>query len=137
MAFSGKRLKENISFYHGNLAMAGLREGEIPRHEYDVVSDKMEEGVRTIQLKERDRAAFFDKCKKLADAIAEKIGEGESKTFKALLFDALKHYWDTDIDRIYDSVVSGKTPVKARKGCFAIIIGDGRRKSADIIQLLD
>lgn len=134
-----KRIKENLSIYKGFVLSGSGREGEIPKHEYEIMEDKTEEGVRTLVLKEKDLTEHLSKVKELADTIAEKIGESDSKAMKALLFDALKHYWDEDIEQMYKRVVLSEKPppVKARKGCFEIIIGDGRRKNADIIKLLD
>ena len=127
--------QESISLYRQGYAYMGKRpDGHIDK-EYDILQDDTVEGVRTIVLKERDLAAHLTRVRELSDAIAEKLGEGESKVVKGLLCDVLKDYEVKNFDQLYRQVMVQGEPVKSREGCFKVIVGDGRRKGSQHIML--
>lgn len=129
--------KENMSFYKNEVLTTKGRSSHIA-NEYLIESDTTEEdGTRVIRLKPKDKTEFLAKARELANAIAERIGEGKSKLFKNMLFDLLKEYEEKSLHRIYKRVMAGKEPVRAEEGCFKIIIGDGRRRNHDEIQLVE
>jgi hypothetical protein len=127
--------KESISLYKQGYAFMGKDPVGHIVAEYDIIRDETVEGIRTIVLKERDLKPFYRRVRELADAIAERIGEGESKVVKDLLFDALHDYESRLIDKIYRRVVVRGEPVKPQEGCFKIIVGDGRRRNSVHIML--
>ena len=130
-----QRIRENISLYRRGVAYAAKREGGHITGSYDVLNDETDnEGIRTIILKTQDKVKHLTIVKELAKLLAEKLGEGESKTFISLLEDTLIDYEEESILRMLDKAKKD-IPVKTREGCFKIIIGDGRRKNADIIDL--
>jgi len=129
------RVKEQIALYRRGVAYAAKREGGHITGDYDILKDETIEGVRTIVLKERDRKEFLQKVKELSKVLAEKLGEGKSKTFIKILEDVFIDYEDENLDKLYERVVQGKEPVKSREGCFHIIVGDGRKKGAAIIDI--
>lgn len=131
------RVKEHISFYRRGVAYAAKREGGHITGDYDILKDETIEGTRTIVLKERDRKEFIQKVKELSKTLAEKLGEGESKTFIKILEDVFIDYEDEHLYKLHERVVQGKEPVKTREGCFRIIIGDGRKTSSAIIDIRD
>ena len=116
--------------------MASTREGHI-KEEYDLLRDESgPDGTRTIILKKKDLPEIQRMRDELVEKLCEKLGEPkESKMIRKIILDALKDYNLTSLKRIYNKVVLGEVPVKARPGCFEIIIGDGRKKNSDIIQL--
>ena len=127
--------KESITFYRDGSAMMGKHPGTHIDKEYDVVQDQTDEtGVRTIVLQERDLAPLRRKARKLADAIAAKLGEGDSTTVKGLLYDVFTDYHEKTMDKLLRMIAAGK-PVKVREGCFKVVIGDGRKRNSGVIML--
>lgn len=126
--------KEALTLYKEGFALMKREAGAHIDKEYEIVSDKTEEGTRTLVLKEKDTAEMQKRVRVLVDVIMKGLGE-TSKTLEKLLYDTLIDYWDESIERIYNKIVLKKEPVKARAGCFAIIIGDGRKKNAERIDL--
>lgn len=131
------RIKESIALLRKGVAYASKREGGHITGDYDILKDETVEGVRTIVLKERDRKEFIQKVKELSKVLAEKLGEGESKTLTKILEDVFIDYEDEHLYKLHKRVVEGKEPVKAREGCFHIIVGDGRKNSSEIIDIRD
>lgn len=131
-------MSETITFYGGRKeALATVREGHVQK-EYDIISDSAEEdGTRHIIIKEKDLSELTKMREELVDAVAEKLGEGGSKAFKQILLDSLTDYSHLDVKRMHRKVVLQKEapPIKATRGCLEVIIGDGRRKSSDIIRI--
>ena len=129
---------ETITFYKGRKeALATSRVGHLEK-EYDILSDTIEEDVRVLRIKPKDLSEINKLREELTEVIAEKLGEGTSKTFKAILSDTLTEYDKASIKRMYKKLIEAKgevPPVKATKGCFEIIIGDGRRKKSEIIRI--
>ena len=130
-----KNMRETITLYREGAALVTTKEGGIAEKEYEVVEDREDNGDRVITLKRIDRSATVSKVKTLAAAIAKGLGDPRSRTLKGLLQDLLIEYWDEDIDSMYERVVVKGEPVKAREGCFKILIGDGRRKDAGEIMI--
>jgi len=129
--------EEHISLYLGRKAL--IAKG-VSRHisEFDVVSDQTgDDGTRTIVIKPADKTEHLKRCKELAGKMVERLGEGENKLLRAMLYDTLRDYKDSDVEDMYKKVVLGEAPVKHREGCFKIIIGDGRRRGHHEIQLID
>ena len=118
--------KESISLYKDRALLGKGRSPHIDK-EYEILEDKQEGDVRTIILKEKDLKPYWERVQKLVDIMADKLGEGESKAFKGLLFDALKDFEEKPFDKLYRQVVEGERPVKVREGCFKLIVGDGRK----------
>jgi len=115
-------------------ALATTRIGHIEK-EYDLITDEVDEnGVRVIRMKPKVSTELAKLRNELADKIMEKLGE-TSKMLRKLLLDTLNDYNDASIKRMHRKVVLGIAPVKATKGCFEIIIGDGRKKSSDTIRI--
>lgn len=118
--------RESISLFKDRALLGKGRSPHIDK-EYEILEDKLEGDIRTIILKERDLKPYWNKVQKLVDIIADKMGEGESKAFKGLLFDALKDFEEKHFEKLYKQVTEGERPVKVREGCFKLIVGDGRR----------
>jgi len=117
-------------------ALASRDPGDTVDNEYEILSDTIgEDGTRILQLKPKDLTELRKVTQEVVNAIAEKIGEGKSKAFKALLFDVLKSYRHQDIYRMHRKLAKEGIPVKVSKACFEVIIGDGRRKNSEIIRL--
>lgn len=128
-------IRGSMSFYpRGKVYYGRGRSPHIDR-EYELVEDKTEGGVRTIVLKEKDRGVLIKKAEELVDVIAEKLGEGESKAVKAILFDEFKDYAEEYLDDILKRITIKKEPVKASEGCFKVLIGDGRKRGSIEIML--
>ncbi len=128
---------ENLSFYRNKKAMGTKG---VSRHinEYDIASDVTnEEGVRTIVMKPADKTEHLKLCDELANKMVEKLGGGDNKLLRTMLFDTLRDYGEKDVKSMHKMVVLGKAPVKHREGCFKIVIGDGRKKSSHEIMLVD
>ena len=130
------RTKETITFYRKGFALAKTREEGNITGDYDVLENTIDkDGIRTIKLKPQDKSQHIANVKELVSAMLEKMGEEESKAFRDLLEDTLVDYEAEEVERMLKKVKGEDKPVKARKGCFQVIIGDGRRKDAEIIQL--
>lgn len=129
---------ETITLYKGRKeALASSRVGHLEK-EFDILSDTVgEDGVRTITIKPKDLAELNKLRKELVEAIAKKLGEAGSRTFKRILSDTLREYRDSDIKRMHSQLVVAKVKptVKATRSCFEIIIGDGRKKNSHIIRI--
>lgn len=129
---------ENVTLYKGKKeALASTREGHLEK-EYNIVADVTDkDGVRTVVLKLKDLSELVAKKKELVEVVAKALGEGRSKVFKEILLDSLGDYKSKDIERIHRKLVIEKRdlPIKAVKGCYEVIIGDGRRKDSDIISI--
>ena len=129
------REKQNMTFYRDGTVLMSKCPGTHVDTEYDVVRDETDEaGVRTIVLREKDVTVLRDKARRLATAIAEKIGEADSAVVHGLLFDVFKDYHERDMDRLLKMVATGQ-PVKVREGCFKVVIGDGRRRTSAEVML--
>lgn len=126
---------ETITLYKERKeALASTRVGHVEK-EFNLISDEVgEDGVRVIRMKPKDLTELNKIKNEVVDAIAKKVGD-EGKVFKKILLDTLGDYNESSIRRIHSKVVLGKVPVKASPGCFEIIIGDGRKKTADIIRI--
>jgi len=129
------RAKESITLYRRGVAFAAKKEGGHITGDYNILKDEIVEGVRTIVLKERDKKEFIQKVKELSRVLAEKLGEGKSKTLIKILEDVFIDYSDDALDKLHERVIWGKEPVKSREGCFHIIVGDGRKNSSAIIDI--
>lgn len=128
---------ENFSFYRNKKICATKG---ISKHinEYDVVSDETNSGgVRTIVIKPIDKTKHLKLCRELASKMVEKLGEGENRLLRTMLFDTLRDYVDKAVVSMHKMVVLGEAPVKHRESCFKIIIGDGRKKNHHEIQLIE
>lgn len=128
-------MEENITLYPKKKeALTSKTAGGHIDKEYHIESDvALPSGLRTIVLQEKDLTEHKEKVSKLIDALLEKMGEGESKVMKKLLFDVLRDYNQRDIDRMYKRVVEGKAAVSVSDRCFHILIGDGRKRRHDEI----
>lgn len=129
--------RENFSLYRDKkiLAIKGSSKHLI---EYDVVSDETnQEGIRTIVIKPSDKTEHLKVCKELADKMVARLGEGENKLLRTMLFDTLRDYKEKDVIDMHKKVVMGGAPVKHRESCFKIIIGDGRKRGHHEIQLIE
>ena len=126
---------ESISLYRKGQALTGKGDAPHVDKEYTIFKDQTVEGVRTIVLQEKDLAPFREKARKLAEVMAEMIGEGESKVVKELLLDVLKDYEEKKLDELYKRVVERGEPVKAQEGCYKLIVGDGRTRKSEHIML--
>jgi len=126
--------RESISLYRSGKALASKRAGGHITGDYEIIEDSVSEGdVRTIKLKPRDKKEFLAQMKELIELLLDKLGETESKAFRRLLEDTLIDYDDESIMSMLKDMKEGKKPVKTSKGCFDIIIGDGRRKNTNRI----
>ena len=126
---------ESISLYRKGQALTGKGDSPHIDKEYMILKDETAEGVRTIMLQEKDLTQFREKARKLAGVLAERIGEGESNVVKELLFDVLKDYEERKLDELYRQVVEKGEPVKAKEGCYKLIVGDGRTRKSEHIML--
>ena len=107
-------------------------------HDYVLSSkEKSDDGTLTIVLKPRDMKEIKRKLNKLVNTLAVKLNEPDSKVVKGILKDKLSEFWDEDVEELYNKVVVENQSVKAKEGCFKIIIGDQRRKNSDAIMLRD
>ena len=132
-----KNPKENMSFYGDKKAIATVGISK-HLHEYDIVSEKTDDdGTRTIIIKPTDKTEFLRLVNELADKMVEKLGEGENKLLRKMLYDTLRDYEDKEIVKMHRKVVLGEMPVKYKEGCFKLIIGDGRRKNSHEIMLIE
>jgi len=127
--------KESMSFYSDGKVFAKKREHGNISGEYELLNDAVENNVRTITLKLCDKAEHLTRVKELAKLMCEKMGE-QGRAFKQLLEDTLIDYKDEEVIRMLGKV-KDEEPVKARKGCFQVIIGDGRKLDSEVIQLRD
>ena len=109
-------LRESISFYPRNKVYCGKGHSTHIDAEYELVEDTTTDGIRTIVLKEKDRTELMKKVERLVDIIAERIGEGESKAVKAILFDEFKDYAEEYVDDITKRVTVKSYPAN---GCCA------------------
>lgn len=124
---------ESISF-EKDVAYSGKSNTEHIDKEYTIVSDSVNDnGERVIILKERDLGAFYKKIDELVDLIMTSLGE-TSPVLKGILLDHFHEYKEKTIDSITKKLKKGAS-VKAKEGCFKIIIGDGRRKNSEHIML--
>ena len=127
--------KQNMTFYRDGTVLMSKCPGTHVDTEYNVVRDETDEaGVRTIVLREKDLTVLQDKARRLATAIAEKIGEAGSTVVHDLLFDVFKDYHELELDRLLRMVAKGQ-PVKVKEGCFKVVIGDGRRRNCAEVML--
>ena len=126
--------KHSVTFYRNSTALMGKRpDGHVDK-EYTVLKDETFAGTRTIVLQERDPEPFLEKVKSAADMIAERIGEGQSKTMRNLLVDVLTDYDEKSLDRVLRRLARGDK-VSTREGCFKILVGDGRRRNCEEIMI--
>jgi len=133
-----KRIKETISIHRSGLTFT--RKGDTSAHisgEYSSAQEVREDGTRIITLTPLDTQTTKDRIKAITETILEALGEEDSKAMRGLLLDHLREYWDDIIEDMYKKVVLNREEVKLREGCFKIIIGDGRRKDHNEIQLVD
>lgn len=137
MKGDGLATKETIHITEKGTAYSQL-EGE--RHsnaDYVVVSDVMgEDGQRTVVFAPHPEDTS-QKREEIVKAILKSLGESRSKSMRKLLNDVFADYFPEAINRIYEKVVLGKLPVKAKEGCFKLIVGDGRSKEHEEIMLRD
>ena len=126
---------ETITFYKARKeGLASTRMGHIEK-EYSIESDlSSEDGTRTIILKPKDLSKIDSMRKEIVDSLMGKLGE-TSKTLKAILKDTLRDYGDASLKRLYRKVVLGQETIRKGPGCFYISVGDGRKKSSDIIRV--
>jgi len=126
---------ETITLYKARKeGLASTRIGHVEK-EYDILGDEVgEEGIRIIRMKPKDLSEQVRMRSEIVDALMKKLGE-TSKTLKEILADTLKDYGDWSIKRLYRKVVLGKVPVRKGPGCFYISVGDGRKKTSDIIRI--
>ena len=83
--------------------------------------------IQTLKIKDEFRT-------KELDALMKKLGE-TSKTLKEILADTLKDYGIFSIKRLYRKVVLGEAPIRKGRGCFYISVGDGRKKTSEILRI--
>jgi len=104
--------------------------------EYEIVSDETDSsGERTIKIKPSPRDAEVKrKRNELVNTLLQRLGEKDSKAFSALLENAIRQYGYNIVEELHKRVVAQQQPVKAKKGCFELVIGKGRGKF-DRIQL--
>jgi len=127
-------IKEGFSIYRdGTVYQSRGRSDHIDK-EYNLLKDESFEGVRTIVLQEKDLTTQREKARKLADLMADKIGEGGSKALKEMLYDIFKDYFEENLDKLIRRIEKGE-PVRAKEGCFKIVVGDGRTKKSEHIML--
>ena len=126
--------KETITLHRNKTALTGKPPSTHIEKEYNVLKDETLEGMRTIVLQEKDLSIQHEKARKLADTIAEEVGEGKSKAFKGMLFDIFRDYYEKTIDKLLKMIERGES-VKVKEGCFKVIIGDGRKNSSEEIML--
>jgi len=127
-------IKEDFSVYRDGTVYQSKGRSDHIAKEYTLVRDETYQGHRVIELQEKDLTTLQEKAKRLANLIADKIGEGKSKTVKDILFDVLKDYFEKSLDQLLKKIEKGE-PVRAKEGCFKIVIGDGRTKKSDHIML--
>lgn len=130
--------EESITLYsRKGEALAGRREGGHIDKEYQLIEDTLgEDGTRTIILKPKDMMEFKAKIDKLVDLLLEKMGEPKTGQFAKLLKDTLRDYRENNIDKLIAKVEKGEK-VSTSDRCFHVIVGDGRRKGADLITIRD
>lgn len=131
-------MDENMSFKGKHKKVFTTKGTSRHINEYDIVSDIVDrDGVRTIVIKPSDKTEHLRLCNELADKMVIRLGEGQNKLLRKMLFDTLRDYGDEDVKDMHKQVVLGEAPVKHREGCFKLIIGDGRRKNHHEIMLID
>ena len=135
------KAKEYLTLYSKGLAtfhkIGRDEEAEMHGADYSIIKDEISpDDTRTIVVKKRDATERQRKLNKIIETILKQLGEGESNLLRKLLKDATLDYYDETIDELYEDVVTKGKPVKAREGCFKIIVGDGRRRRHHEIQLL-
>ena len=124
---------ESISF-EKDIAYSGKSNTRHIDKEYAIVSDLINDnGERVIILKEKDLTGFYDKISELVNLIMASLGE-TSPVLKGLLNDYFHEHREKTIENIIRKLNKGAS-VKAKEGCFKIIIGDGRRKNSEEIML--
>jgi hypothetical protein len=130
-------IKVGFSIYGDGTVYQSKGRSEHIDKEYSLIEDNTDKaGRRTIILQEKDLTLQKEKARKLANLIADRIGEGSSKTFKEMLYDIFKDYYEKTLDKLVKRVEKGE-PVKVKEGCFKILIGDGRTKKSECIMLRD
>lgn len=128
---------ETFSIYTKGHVLLSKGGGHVDK-ELDVLSDTTtEDGIRTLVIKPADVSKAQSEISELVELIAERLGEKESKHFKEILRDSLKDCRNSDITRMLKKVRVGKEPIKAHKGCYRVLIGDGRSKNSDFIRIRD
>ena len=133
--------KESIMLTDNKIAFAvKMDRREDPDHEtevaYDIISDGIDlDGVRVIRLKEQDRREREKKIKEIIDTLAEKLGEEGSEIFREITYDTLRNLYDEVIDKYHKMIVVKGEKVKKAPGCYKIIIGDGRTRRSEEINL--
>ena len=96
--------------------------------DFEIVEDTTdEEGIRTLRIQKTDTTEFDTKRKKLITRLLEALGEPRSRILRKLLDDVLIEYWPDSLDDLYQRVVVRGEPVKAKEGCFKLVVGDARR----------
>src|SRR4030042_740127 len=133
------RITEKILVTDKGYVVAGRpsRPGREIRHlpdEYDVVSDKEEDGCRVLRLRPRDMTQAIERRKAVVEEILRRLGE-RSKALRDVLDDSLGDLWAESIDDLYDRVVVKKEKVSTAEGCFKIYVGDGRTKNSREIMI--
>ena len=130
--------EESITLYpKKGEALAGRREGGHIDKEFQLIGDVVEDdGTRVITLKPKDMTEFKAKIDKLVGLLLEKMGEPKTGQFAKLLKDTLRDYREDNLDKLIAKVEKGEK-LSTSDRCFHVIVGDGRRKGADIITIRD
>ena len=128
------KFKETLEITQSGKAVSMQNEdGEI-KTEYEIISDETNDvGERTIKIKPSSRNTEIKrKRNELVDILLQKLGESDSKAFSMLLENTIKQYGYDVIEELHMRVVAQQQPVKAKKGCFELVIGKGRGRFSHI-----
>ena len=122
------KFKETIEIRENKTAYSTTNEtGEI-KIEYQLINDTTDiDGIRTVKLKPSTRnSSIQEKRKELVQELLKGLGEKDSKAFAGLLENAINSHGFEIIEELHQKVVDKKEPLKTRKGCFEIVIGNGK-----------
>ena len=101
-------IKKFIHDEYGNIEMNGKK--------FRVKSQNMETGEIVFEPIEDEK-----KFQKEFDEIVDKLSEHIDK--KALMRDVLRPYPKREISEIHDRIFLKEQPVRAKKGCYEIMVG--------------